>query len=131
MSDLLDGPGSELFEAFLTLVSDAFLSVRGSPWIRDAVLAAVAAFADSDLPCFKYKDDVLVRLKGRFMPGITNKQVFAPLAQIIKYCCLLCGWLQARERFKQLAVAAAHDWTTPAYDGVQKLQNNIYSDKWK
>ena len=41
----------------------------------DGILSIVSAFADSDLPCFKYKEDVLVRLKSRFMPGLATNEV--------------------------------------------------------
>ena len=37
----------------------------------------------------------------------------------------------AAEAMKELVYDAANKWTTKAYDGIQKLQNNIYSDVWR
>ena len=38
---------------------------------------------------------------------------------------------QAAKYMKRLIYDAANKWTTRYYDGIQKLQNNIYSDTWK
>ena len=48
------------------------------------------------------------------------------------YVLYVCNYFeQAADAFKRLVLSASSDWTTSAYDGIQKLQNNIYSEKWK
>jgi hypothetical protein len=137
MVALLGGEDSELFASFVTLACEAFLSLRGTPSLMEAILSIVSAFADSDLPCFKYKEDVLVRLRERFLPGLPTRKV--PPRLLSNLCSCLCLSLshscipsfKAAEKFASLLRAAGKDWTTSAYDGIQKLQNNIYSDTWK
>jgi len=75
MVQLLGGPKSDKFQSFVSLACEAFLSVRDAESVMKPILSIVAAFMDSDLPCFKYKEDVLVRLKSRFMPDLSTHEV--------------------------------------------------------
>ena len=80
-----------------------FLIARG---VGEEVCDIVAGLADSGLPCFMHKDDNLERLRGRFMSNMS------------------CS--EAAKSMRAKVSDAADKWTTKAYDGIQKLQNNIY-----
>eukprot|EP00981_Chlorochromonas_danica_P005771 scaffold1190_cov187-Ochromonas_danica.AAC.3 len=108
MVDLLGGDKSEAFRHYLSLTVQAYLAVRK---IRDIICCIVASYADADLPCFLYREDVLEKLRERFSPDLSD--------------------MQAAKHMEGLVMKAIHDWTGSAYDGVQKLQNNIYSAEWK
>jgi hypothetical protein len=99
---------NKAFCNFQDLVVHLFLAAREK---MDEILTTVCAYADSDLPCFKYKRSVLSTLRGRFMPHLLATEAAAEI--------------------RSLVMDAAGKWTTSAYDGVQKLQNNIYSDAWR
>jgi phosphatidylinositol 4-kinase len=85
-----------------------FLAARQ---IMNPILSVISIFADSDLPCFQYKENILMRLRQRFVPELTP--------------------LEARNYFLRLIQSASASSTTSMYDGVQKLQNNIYSAEWR
>ena len=70
------------------------------------IVDLISALADSGLPCFLHKQDNLEKLRGRFMPELTTTESAKFIRMKIK--------------------DAADKWTTKAYDGIQKLQNNIY-----
>eukprot|EP01031_Cornospumella_fuschlensis_P025700 gene25700-31037_t len=108
MLDLLGGVKSEAFRHYMSLTIQAYLAIRE---VQDEILAIVVSFADADLPCFQFRDDVLGRLKERFVGDLSESQ--------------------AAKHMENLVMKAVHDWTGAAYDGVQKLQNNIYSPEWK
>ena len=92
----------------MSLTIQAYLAIRE---VQDEILAIVVSFADADLPCFQFREDVLGRLKERFVGDLSESQ--------------------AAKHMENLVMKAVHDWTGAAYDGVQKLQNNIYSPEWK
>ena len=103
MVALMGGQGGEVYRQFEDLVVRGFLVARS---VCCEVVDVVAALADSGLPCFLHKEDNLERLRGRFMPELTATEA---------------------AKCMRLKVADAADkWTTKAYDGIQKLQNNIY-----
>jgi phosphatidylinositol 4-kinase len=108
MLELLGGEGSEGFTALQALTVQAFLAARQ---IKESILALVNAFADSDLPCFQYRKDTLERLYEKFFPSLSESE--------------------AAEKMIGLVRDAMHNPTTSMYDGIQKLQNNIYSAEWK
>ena len=108
MLELMGGPTSEVFKQFKVLAVQCFLCARQ---VMDVICALVCSFADSELPCFQYKAHVLSRLRQRFVPEKSD----------VEAALFMSG----------LVDAAAKDWTSSAYDGVQKLQNNIYSPEWK
>jgi phosphatidylinositol 4-kinase len=102
------GNKSEAFIHYLALTIQAYLAIRE---IQDAICTLIGSYADADLPCFRYREDVLDKLKERFQPQQSD--------------------VQAAKYMGSLVMKAVHDWTGAAYDGVQKLQNNIYSPEWK
>jgi len=108
MLELMGGVESETFAYFIDTVVRGFLIARR---LETPLLSTIAAFADSGLPCFMHRDDNLATLRERFLPDKTD--------------------LQASDHMKRLILDAANKWTTKMYDGIQKLQNNIYSDYWK
>lgn len=109
MIELLGGNlDAEPFRLFVDLTVRGFLAAR---LVMNPILIVVASMADSGLPCFLHRIDNLVQLRDRFVPTMTS--------------------LEAAEYMKGLISDAANKWTTVCYDGIQKLQNNIYSDKWK
>ncbi len=97
------------FRLFADLVVQSFLCARR--YCLDSILSIVGVMADSGLPCFQYRDDCVEQLKGRFFPHASANE--------------------AARLMRALVADACRKWTTVAYDGVQKLQNNIYSDCWK
>jgi len=107
MMQLLGGDGSELYEEFSVLAVRGFLAARN---IKEPIMTAVATLADSGLPCFRHKSDNLVRLRDRFVPEMNN--------------------MQASVYFRKIIRNANQNVTTWMYDGIQKLQNNIYSSSW-
>jgi phosphatidylinositol kinase/protein kinase (PI-3 family) len=103
MVDLMNGKKSEVFHIFMNLATKAFLASRKK---INEIVSIVCCFADSNLPCFQYKENVLFALKERFLLDLNDDE--------------------AATFFKNCIYKAANDWTTNAYDGVQKVQNNIY-----
>ncbi len=108
MIEVMGGRDSEIYRRFTVLTIQAFLATR---LVMEPILSIVSAYADADLPCFQYKSYVLQRLRQRFMPQLSD--------------------VAAGQMMLQLIDKARRDWTGVAYDGVQKLQNNIYSAEWK
>jgi phosphatidylinositol 4-kinase A len=108
MLELMDGVDSPVFLQFTDTVIRGFLVARR---LQAPLLSTISAFADSGLPCFMHKDDNLVSLRDKFLPDKRDSE--------------------ASEHMKKLIYDAANKWTTKAYDGIQKLQNNIYSEYWK
>lgn len=108
MIDIIGGAKSEEFERFISLTIQGFLAARE---VMNSVLTLVASAADSGLPCFMHKEDNISKMRARFFPECTSTQAASLMRAII--------------------LDSANKWTTVAYDGVQKLQNNIYSDTWK
>jgi phosphatidylinositol 4-kinase len=108
MIDVMGGTTSTIFKHFKVLTIHCFLAARK---VMHMVCALVASFADADLPCFQYRPDVLHRLRRRFVPEMGDVEAAAYMADLVD--------------------AAVKDWTSSIYDGVQKLQNNIYSPEWK
>ena len=108
MVDLFGGMRSETFAVFVDLVVKAFLAARE---VMDSILAVVSCMADSGLPCFTAKLNNVTQLRNRFFPTMTA--------------------VDAAQAMRGLVFDAAAKWTTTAYDGVQKLQNNIYSETWR
>jgi hypothetical protein len=66
--------------------------------------------ADSALPCFHFAD-TLPRLWSRFRPEESDLRA--------------CAFWRAE------VVASARSVTTTLYDGIQKLQNGIHSERWQ
>jgi phosphatidylinositol kinase/protein kinase (PI-3 family) len=108
MLELLDGEDSEGYHELEMLTVQCFLAARQ---IMPSILSVISSFADSDLPCFQYKEDVLVRCRNKFFPELSSYEAMLTM--------------------KQLIADAKNDKTTSIYDGIQKLQNNIYSAEWK
>lgn len=109
MVDILDGLESELFQdVFLNYCVKAFLVARAN---MRPLMALVFSFADSGLPCFNHKLDNLKKMEDRFFPLDTESE--------------------AARKLRHLVLLAANSTTTLLYDGIQKLQNNIYSNSWK
>lgn len=108
MIELLGGMNSEPFLRFVELTVRGFLVARR---LVGPLVSIVSSMADSSLPCFSHKDDNLARMYDRFYPNERESE--------------------AARRMRDLVYDAANKWTTKAYDGIQKLQNNIYSDTWR
>jgi phosphatidylinositol 4-kinase len=109
MFELLGGDFSaEPFLYFLDMTVKAFLIARE---LKSTLLAIISSFADSGFPCFMHKSDNIQRFLARFVPEMSDEE--------------------AAEHMRKLALDACKKWTTIVYDGIQKLQNNIYSDTWK
>ena len=108
MLEILEGTKSEFFHLFTQLAIKGFLASRQ---IMEQLLTLVSAMADSGLPCFMHKANNLMRMRQRFCPQKND--------------------IEAAEYMKRLINDAANKWTTTVYDGIQKLQNNIYSEVWK
>jgi phosphatidylinositol 4-kinase len=109
MVELLGGDlNAEPFRLFMDLTVQGFLTAR---MVMEPLVTVVASMADSGLPCFLHKNDNLVQFRNRFVPNMTSSG--------------------AAQYMRELIIDAASKWTTVCYDGIQKLQNNIYSDKWK
>jgi len=102
MGGALDG---EHFANFAELVVRAYLVARAHA--GDALVAAVAGFADSGLPCFAFPD-ALAKLAGR----LRNDE----------------GDVRAARFMRAETLAAANRLTTVLYDGIQALQNGIASE---
>lgn len=107
MIEMLDGIDSPMFNYFVTMAIRGFLVARQH---LQCCVTLISSFTDSGLPCFMYKTNTLDAFKSRFFPELDD--------------------IQAGMLFKGLIMDAADKWTTAAYDGIQKLQNNIYSDYW-
>ena len=107
MLELLGGHKSELFSTFMSLTIRGFLAARQ---VMEPLLVVVAAMADSGLPCFMHKANNLAKLRARFVPELSDTE--------------------AARYIKGRVLDAKNKWTTRAYDGIQKLQQNIYSDTW-
>ena len=96
---------SPAFVALVDLTVRTFLCARSGD-CADQVLSTVCALADSDLPCFQHRMDVLCSLRARLMPELSA--------------------VQAAAAMRKLVVDAAAKWTTTAYDALQMQQNHIY-----
>lgn len=108
MIDLLDGKSSPLFALFTELSNKSFLIARQA---SSDILSIVSALADSGLPCFLHRNDNLVKLRARFM--------------------LELSYSEAATFWEKMIRIATKTWTTSAYDGIQLMQNNIYSATWR
>ncbi len=104
----MDGIDSAIYLRFVNLAIQCFLAARE---IVLPILCTVAGYAESDLPCFQYKHSILSELRKRFRTDLND--------------------IEAANYMENLIERARNEWTTSAYDGVQKLQNNIYSPEWK
>jgi len=107
MIELLDGFDSPMFDYFVTVAIRGFLVARQH---LQCCVTLISSFVDSGLPCFMYKPGSVDAFKGRFFPELDD--------------------IEAGLKFRELIMDAADKWTTACYDGIQKLQNNIYSDYW-
>ncbi len=108
MYELLGGNlEADAFRYFIDMTVKAFLIART---LKIPLLTIISTFADSGLPCFMHKSDNIEIFLGRFVPHLNE--------------------CDAAIHMKNLAIDACRKWTTIAYDGIQKLQNNIYSDSW-
>ena len=108
MMDILGGSyDAEAFQRFVELAVKGFLVVRMR---ARAVTALVNGMADSGLPCYKFAT-TLTKLEGRFQLAKDD--------------------VAAAKFFKDQVWDATNKLTTIIYDGIQKLQNDIYSDSWK
>jgi len=108
MVDVMGGTvESEAFQVFAELSCRAFMLARDN---AEALHALVAGMADSALPCFHFAD-TLPRLWARFRPEE--------------------GDLRACAFWRAEILASARSVTTTLYDGIQKLQNGIHSERWQ
>jgi phosphatidylinositol 4-kinase A len=103
MIALMGGTNSEVYVLFLDLVVRGFLVARS---VSDSIVGIIQSLGDSGLPCFMHKDDNLEKLRGRFVSEMTNSE--------------------AAKYMRGKAIDAADKWSTNAYDGIQKMQNNIH-----
>jgi phosphatidylinositol 4-kinase A len=103
MIALMGGTNSEVYVLFLDLIVRGFLVARS---VSECIVDIVQSLGDSGLPCFMYKDDNLEKLRGRFVSEMTNSE--------------------AAKYMRGKATDAADKWSTNAYDGIQKMQNNIH-----
>lgn len=109
MIEILGGhKDAEPFRCFVDLTLQGFLVARE---IALEVLITVTSLMDSGLPCFLYKQNNLDLLRERFFLEDSDSDAVLKMRKLID--------------------DAAKKWTTIAYDGIQKLQNNIYSDSWR
>lgn len=108
MFQLLGGSlESEPYIYFVDMTVKAFLIARE---LKHSLLTIITSFADSGLPCFTHKADNIEKLLGRFMPDLSDADAGIEMKRLVNDAC--------------------RKWTTIMYDGIQKLQNNIYSDAW-
>ena len=107
MIEILDGKSSELFNQFRLMVVRGFLAVRK---VMDDILSITSSMADSSYPCFMHKNDNLINMRKRFCPDASD--------------------IQAAKYMNKKIDESAATLTTILYDGIQKLQNNIYSEVW-
>jgi phosphatidylinositol 4-kinase len=108
MVNILGGqPHSPAFLEFAELASRAFLQARDTRHVTEALVASVA---DSGLPCFHFAD-TLQNLRARHVPALDP--------------------LRAAHFFRSRIEDARTTPTTTLYDGVQKLQNGIFSEAWQ
>ena len=61
-------------------------------------------------PKYLFKPDNIEKLLDRFMPDLSDSDAAVEMKKLVNDAC--------------------RKWTTVMYDGIQKLQNNIYSDAW-
>ena len=109
MVDLMGGDlQSDIFRIFEDLTVKGFLVARS---VMGALMTIVSAMVDSGLPCFMHKEDNVHKMQQRFFPHCCDNEAAALMRGLVR--------------------DAACKWTTVAYDGIQKLQNNIYSDSWR
>ncbi len=109
MFELLGGSfDSEEFKFFLDMTVKAFLISRT---VKESLLSIVTSFADSSFPCFLHRNDNIDMFWSRFAPD--------------------SGDSAAADYITRQVMEACKHWTTTAYDGIQKLQNNIFSETWK
>ena len=108
MIDVLGGSeGAPAFERFVEQCVRGFLAARDH---MPAFSAVIDGMGDSALPCYKFPN-TLKEFRKRFAGGDTDR---------------------AAARFMHDQVHGAYDkMTTWIYDGIQKLQNDIFSDTWK
>lgn len=108
MFELLGGSiDAEPYIYFVDMTVKAFLIARE---LKSSLLTIITSFADSGLPCFMHKADNIEMFLKRFLPQLSDAE--------------------AAFEMKRLVNDACRKWTTIMYDGIQKLQNNIYSDAW-
>lgn len=103
MITLMGGSHSDTYGEFIDLVVKGYLIARS---VSEPIMDIVQCLADSGLPCFMYKDDNIDRMKARFMLDVTTSE--------------------AARHMRAKVADAADKWTTNAYDGLQKMQNNIH-----
>ena len=108
MVELLGGVNSQPFFRFVELTVRGFLVARK---LMSPVMSVVSSMADSSLPCFLHSKNCISNTRARFFPDKTDSE--------------------AAKLMRGLIYDSADKWTTKAYDGIQKLQNNIYSDTWR
>ena len=103
MITLMGGSHSDTYGEFIDLVVKGYLIARS---VSEPIMDIVQCLADSGLPCFMYKDDNIDRMRARFMLDVTTSE--------------------ASRHMRAKVADAADKWTTNAYDGLQKMQNNIH-----
>lgn len=108
MVNILDGIESAVYRRYVNLTVQSYLAARE---IMLPILSVVAGYAESDLPCFRFRHSILSELRKRFRSDLSD--------------------MEAGKWMESLIERARTEWTTSVYDGVQKLQNNIYSPEWK
>ena len=108
MFELLGGSmDAEPFIYFIDMTVKAFLISRE---LKSSLLSIITSFSDSGLPCFTHRSDNIEMLLSRFLPALSDTEAAFEMKRLVNDSC--------------------RKWTTIMYDGIQKLQNNIYSDTW-
>ena len=103
MIEVLGGYKSEVYNAFVQSIIRGFLIARK---YRKPIVAIISAYADSGLPCFNYKQDILQRLNDRFFPTKRDSKAATKMYRLIQQ--------------------SAQSNSTYIYDVIQNVQQNIF-----
>jgi hypothetical protein len=76
------------------------------------MMSLLISYCDSALPCFLYKTEILQQFWLRFQMELSEEAAAEYMAKLVSQ-------------------ALKDNWTGNVYDGIQKIQNNIYSAEWR
>lgn len=102
---------------------------------RDIITALVCGMADSGLPCFKFPNTLQAVSCMCFCHCCTvvvaSRLCLLPRCQLWSRFLVGSSDLQAAKFMRARVLDAANKYTTIIYDGIQKLQNDIHSEKFQ